>query len=132
MLIFGDGSQTRDFTFVTDTAWGISMAGVSEEAVGKTINLGSGYEISINDLASLIKKVTSKPDAIIKHLEPRPGDILRLYSDSKRARKVLGFEPKINFETGLTKLVSWYQSSSTTPDQLLSSEIEMNWVSEKT
>ena len=131
MLIFGDGSQTRDFTFVTDTAWGISMAGMSEVAVGKTINLGSGYEISINDLALLIKKVTSKPNAIIKHLEPRPGDILRLYSDSKRAKKFLGFKPKINFETGLTKLVSWYQSFSTTPDQLLSSEIEMNWVLEK-
>ena len=131
MIIFGDGYQTRDFTYVSDTAWAISMAGVTEEAVGKTINIGSGDEISINDLASLIKKVTSKPEAIIQHLEPRPGDILRLYSDSKKAKKILGFEPKISFETGLTKLINWYQTSTMSPDQLLASEIEKNWVLEK-
>ena len=130
MIIFGDGYQTRDFTYVSDTAWAISMAGVTEEAVGKTINVGSGYEISINDLASLIKKVTSKPKAIIQYLEPRPGDILRLYSDSNKAKKILGFKPKISFETGLTKLINWYQTSTMSPDELLASEIEKNWVLE--
>ena len=72
LLIFGDGLQTRDFTFVEDTAYGISMAGFVNQAIGKTINLGSGHEISIKELASLVKKYTSKPNATIQNFRSAP------------------------------------------------------------
>ena len=62
MVIFGDGTQTRDFTFVSDTARGIREAGLSNDTVGRTINLGSGREISINDLARKVADVTGHPD----------------------------------------------------------------------
>lgn len=131
LLIFGDGLQTRDFTFVEDTAYGISMAGFVNQAIGKTINLGSGHEISIKELASLVKKYTSKPNATIKFLDPRPGDILRLYSDSQLATNILGFKPRVSFNQGLSRLISWYQESSQTPNQLLQTELDRNWILER-
>ena len=72
MVIFGDGAQTRDFTYVSDTARGILAAGDSEEAIGETINIGSGEEISINDLARQVSKVAGKPEAQIFKDKPRP------------------------------------------------------------
>tara|TARA_B100001093_G_scaffold520115_1_gene612822 strand:+ start:14381 stop:15394 length:1014 start_codon:yes stop_codon:yes gene_type:complete len=130
MLIFGNGLQTRDFTFVEDTALGIVMAGICDSALGQTINLGSGSEITINDLASLVGSLTGKPNAEVNHLEPRPGDILRLFSDSKSAEKLLGFKPKTNIRDGLLALIDWYKSSSLTPEQHLESDLDLNWILE--
>ena len=65
MVIFGDGTQTRDFTFVSDTATGILAAGMSDASVGKTINLGSGKEIEIRVLANMIAEVLGRPNAEI-------------------------------------------------------------------
>ena len=78
MVVFGDGAQTRDFTYVSDTARGILMAGLIEECVGETINLGSGREISINDLGKEVAVAAGRPDASIVYDLPRPGDVLRL------------------------------------------------------
>ncbi len=78
MVIFGDGKQTRDFTFVSDTAAGIIAAGLSDSSVGETINLGSGKEIEIKILAEMIAEVLGRPGADIRYTEPRPGDVVRL------------------------------------------------------
>ena len=77
----------RDFTYVDDTAYGIYLSGISDSAIGHTINIGSGNEISINELADLIANITKNTKAKIKHIANRPGDILRLFSDSSTARK---------------------------------------------
>src|SRR4030095_9667698 len=81
MVIFGDGIQTRDFTYVSDTARGILLAGTHVEAIGRTINLGSGQEVSINDLAGEVARVVGTPDAAVHHDVPRPGDVRRLCAD---------------------------------------------------
>lgn len=127
MVIFGDGTQTRDFTYVEDTARGILLAGTSEASIGETINLGSNHEITINELAEKIKVVVGKADAKIIHDKPRPGDVLRLYADSSKAGKLLGFEPQVTMDEGLQRLKTWYESSGVEPDELLKTEKVRNW-----
>jgi UDP-glucose 4-epimerase len=127
MMIFGDGSQTRDFTYVEDTARGILLAGLCEEAIGQTINLGSNHEITINELAETIKAVIGNPNAEVIYDMPRPGDVLRLYADSSKAEKLLGFEPQISMNEGLQRLKSWYESLGKKPEDLLASEKVRNW-----
>src|SRR5688572_21502308 len=78
MIVFGDGSQSRDFTFVSDTAAGILLAGEHPQAVGETINIGTGADVTIADLARRVAIETGRPDAVIEYDEPRPGDVYRL------------------------------------------------------
>ena len=85
MVIFGDGTQTRDFTYVSDTARGIIAAGMADAAVGKTVNIGSGSEHSINEVARQIGILLGRSEPSIVHLEPRPGDVLRLCADTSLA-----------------------------------------------
>jgi UDP-glucose 4-epimerase len=127
MVVFGNGIQTRDFTFVGDTARGILLAGFSDDAVGKTINLGSGREIAINQLARDVAAIVGKPDAPIVHDAPRPGDVLRLFADASKAKELLGFEPQVSLREGLLKLKEWYASLGQPPETLLEQEIVHNW-----
>jgi len=127
MVIFGDGTQTRDFTFVGDTAAGILAAGLSQDSVGQTINLGSGKEIQIRDLANTVADVLGRSPAEITHVEPRPGDLLRLLADSSKARKLLGYQPAVALRDGLTRLYEWYIRQGKSPEELLQQEIVRNW-----
>jgi len=127
MVIFGDGTQTRDFTYVSDSARGIILAGTAAAAVGCTINLGSGSELAVNDLARTVAEITGRPDAAIVHDEPRPGDVLRLYADMSQARSLLGYEPRIPLADGLRQLLSWYRAQNVSPEVLLRDEVVRNW-----
>jgi UDP-glucose 4-epimerase len=127
MVVFGDGSQTRDFTYVADTARGIIAAAACDAAIGQTINLGSGAEITINDLARAVAAAAGHPEARVTHDIPRPGDVLRLYADPRRARELLGFAPSIGFAEGLAKLRDWYRASGRSPGELLEAEHVRNW-----
>jgi UDP-glucose 4-epimerase len=126
LIVFGDGTQTRDFTYVSDTAAGILAAGEHDATVGETINLGSGAEIAINDLARVVGRVTGKP-AAIEHDVPRPGDVMRLYADVTRATTLLGHRPAISLEEGIRRLMAWYASTGADPDTLLAQEVVHNW-----
>ena len=127
MVIFGDGTQTRDFTYVSDSARGIILAGTTAAAVGRTINLGSGSELTVNDLARTVAEIAGRPDAAIVHDEPRPGDVLRLYADMSQARSLLGYEPRIPLAEGLRQLLSWYRAQNVSPEDLLRDEVIRNW-----
>ncbi|MBO1049024.1 MAG: SDR family NAD(P)-dependent oxidoreductase [Dolichospermum sp. DEX182a] len=127
MVIFGDGTQTRDFTHVSDTARGIMMAGFTDSAVGQTINLGSGVEITINDLAKEIVSIVEGLDIEVVHDEPRPGDVLRLYAETTKAYKLLGFKPQVSLREGLIKLRNWYLDLGQSPELLLENEFVRNW-----
>lgn len=126
LVIFGDGTQTRDFTEVSDTARGIRAAGFEPAGVGETINVGSGCEIAVNDLARAVLEAVAR-EVPLEHDLPRPGDVLRLYADSTRARQLLGFEPRISLPEGLRRLVAWYRESGRSPEELLASEVRRNW-----
>lgn len=127
MVIFGDGSQTRDFTYVSDTATGILNAGLCDTCIGQTINLGSEKEIEIGLLAKMIAKVVGKPDAKIVHTDRRPGDVVRLLSDSSKARELLQFETTVNLWDGLLRVRDWYAAQNKSAEELLEQEIERNW-----
>lgn len=130
LVIFGDGTQTRDFTYVADTARGIRLAAACAAAVGQTINLGYGREIPINELAGVVADVAGVPNASVEHIEPRPGDVLRLYADTRRASELLGFVPEVNLRAGLLRLKAWYASLGVVPEVLLREERVRNWQSE--
>ena len=127
MVVFGDGTQTRDFTYVGDTARGILAAGLADEAVGQTVNMGSGREIAISKLVREVAAVVGRPDAAVIHDDPRPGDVLRLCADTTKARQLLGFEPRVTLREGLTRLRNWYLSQGQPPEALLEQEIVRNW-----
>lgn len=127
LVIFGDGTQTRDFTYVEDTARGILLAGMADAAVGQTINLGSGREIAINDLASAVAQAAGQPPPSIVHEAPRPGDVLRLYADPGKARQLLDFQPQVSFQEGLVRLREWYLGQDKAPAELLQGEVVRNW-----
>jgi UDP-glucose 4-epimerase len=127
IVIFGDGTQTRDFTYVSDTATGILAAGQSNTAVGQTINLGNGREITINNLAQTVTGVLRRLDCPVRHDNPRPGDVLRLYADITKARSLLGFQPTISLHEGLGRLKAWYEGLGQSPGDLLAQEVVHNW-----
>jgi UDP-glucose 4-epimerase len=127
MVIFGNGNQTRDFTHVSDTARGILLAGLTDEAVGQTVNLGSGREVTVNDLAQEVKTVAGGVDVPTVHDAPRPGDVLRLCADTTKARQLLKFEPEVTLHEGLIKLKEWYIRLGQSPEVLLEREIARNW-----
>jgi UDP-glucose 4-epimerase len=126
MVVFGDGAQTRDFTYVEDSARGILLAGTTETAIGRTVNLGAGSEISINDLAHAVA-ATVGCSAQIAHDEPRPGDVLRLCADVSQARACLNYDARISLTVGLAHLLDWYRSIGTAPEELLRHDIVRNW-----
>ena len=127
MVIFGDGTQTRDFTFVGDTAGGILAAGLSADSVGETINLGSGKEIQVRELANTIAQALGRPQTEIVHVESRPGDVLRLLADSSKAKKLLHFESTVALHDGISRLRDWYTSQGKSPEELLKNEVVRNW-----
>jgi len=132
MVIFGDGTQTRDFTYVSDTARGIIAAGLSDGAVGETINIGSGFELPIRELAEEVRAATGRSDARVIHEADRPGDVLRLYADTTKAQGLIGFRPTVSLREGLGQLLAWYEAQGKSPEQLLEDEIVRNWETKKT
>jgi perosamine synthetase len=126
MLIFGDGLQTRDFTYVSDTARGILQVGTSDAAVGQTVNLGSGCELQIRELTQEIGQVLGVR-ASVEHVEDRPGDVRRLYADPGKAQRLCEYRAAIPFGEGLAKLRDWYRSLGVPPEKLLEEETVRNW-----
>lgn len=127
LVIFGDGEQTRDFTFVSDTAIGIILSGINDDAVGETINIGAGKEISINQLAKKIMNVVHSHGVEIQHIEERPGDTMRLYADISKAERLLDYSPVVDLDEGLAKLAEWFSSQEESPEEMLRSEFTRNW-----
>ena len=107
-LMLGNIDATRDFTYVSDTVNAIIRSLDSKKAVGEIINVGSGNEISIRDLAFKISKIAKKKIKIIyDESRERPFDVNRLICNNKKALRLLGWKPKINMDQGLEKLFLW-------------------------
>ena len=127
MVVFGDGTQSRDFLFVEDTARGIAAAATPDAALGQTINLASGRDVVLLDLAREIAAVCGKAETPLVHDIARPGDVKRLCGDATRARRLLGFEPRVLWGEGLGKLRDWYAAQGASPEALLEQERVRNW-----
>jgi UDP-glucose 4-epimerase len=127
LVVFGDGTQTRDFTYVSDSARGIILAGTADAAVGRTINLGSGVETTVNELAVAVTAATGRERPDITREASRPGDVLRLCADMTLARTLLGYEVGVALGEGLSRLLTWYREQGQTPEELLAGEVVRNW-----
>lgn len=110
----GSLSPTRDFTYVTDTVEGFLRVGEAAEAVGEVINIGSGREISIGDLAQLIIRMVGGQIELRRDPErvrPAASEVERLVADTTRARKILGWEPRLTLEEGIERTIRWYRAN---------------------
>ncbi len=106
--IYGDGSQSRDFTYIDNVVQGNLLACHAPKAVGETINLAAGGAIVINDLAARLNAILNADIAPI-HADERPGDIKHSRADISKARDLLGYAPIVSFDEGLRRTVEWYR-----------------------
>jgi UDP-glucose 4-epimerase len=126
-VIFGDGEQTRDFTFVTDTVRGLVAAAEADELVGETVNIAFGREVTIRRIAELISAECAT--GAEPRFEPaRPADVRRHYADVTKARERLGYAAEISIEDGIARYVAWFRERHGHElEALLAADRERNW-----
>lgn len=109
-IIFGDGKQTRDFTFIDDVVEANikAMETKNKNAFGKAINIAGGKQVSILQLIALLNKILSKNFSPVFERE-RPGDVKHSLADVSLAKNLINWEPKTNLEDGLRETVEWYK-----------------------
>jgi UDP-glucose 4-epimerase len=111
-VVFGDGEQTRDFTYVENAVQANLLACEAPNASGKVFNVGVGGRISLNEVLRELGKITGKT-LEAKYEAPRDGDIRDSQADISQAREILGYEPKVTFEEGLAHTFEWYRETQT-------------------
>ena len=108
LIIFGDGTNSRDFTYIKDVVKANLLA-AQKDVSGEIINIGANSPITLTELAKLMLTLTNREDLKITYTDPRPGDILHSYADISKAKKLLGFEPEYDQEKGLRDYFKWYK-----------------------
>jgi nucleoside-diphosphate-sugar epimerase len=110
-VIYGDGLQSRDFTFVANAVHANLLAAARPEKIeGEVLNVGCGARISVNQLAATMAAALERPDLTAIHESERAGDIKHSFADLARVRQWLDYEPIVAFEPGLKQTMEWYQS----------------------
>ncbi|MFW6188846.1 MAG: SDR family oxidoreductase [Planctomycetota bacterium] len=106
--VFGDGEQSRDFTFVEDVVEANLQAARAPEAAGRVCNLGCGRRFTLNELLELLAQITGR-EVDPEYGPERPGDVRHSEADISLARQSFGYDPQISFEEGLRRTVQWYR-----------------------
>jgi nucleoside-diphosphate-sugar epimerase len=109
-VVYGDGEQSRDFTYVENVVDETLRACESPNASGTVFNGGTGARITLNEVLKLLEKISGQ-EIQVKYEAPRSGDIRDSQADISLARRVLGYEPSVLFEEGLRRTWAWYKSS---------------------
>jgi len=109
VTIFGDGGQTRDFTYVDNVVDANVLAGEDDarRVSGHVLNVGTGSRTSLLDLIRLVENVSGRPIAIV-HASERPGDVRDSQAGMDRAAAILGFTPRVSVRDGIERLWAWY------------------------
>ncbi|MBA3441915.1 MAG: GDP-mannose 4,6-dehydratase, partial [Pyrinomonadaceae bacterium] len=110
-VIFGDGEQSRDFTYIANVVDANLRAAQTSRGVGHVINVANGERITLNQLLEELKKITGRTEVRAEYREPRVGDVRHSLADISRARDLLGYEPQIELQEGLQRTVEWYRES---------------------
>lgn len=105
LVVFGDGTQTRDFVYIDDVVSALLAAGLVESISGDTFNIGSGVETSINQLARIVLKITGSDSNII-YSPVESGGVSRLCADLTHAKRYLGYQPKVALKEGLQRVLA--------------------------
>lgn len=109
--IFGDGLQSRDFTYVGDVVQALMKAAAVPGVSGRVYNVGTGRRVNLRELLAALNRLMDKDVAPEFH-PPRPGDIRHSCADITAARRDLGYEPVFSFEEGLSRTLEWYRSGA--------------------
>jgi UDP-glucose 4-epimerase len=110
-VIYGDGEQSRDFTYVSNVVDGNLRAAESARAVGRVINVATGRRTTLNELLDTLKKITGRTEVEVKYETARVGDVRHSLADITRAREWLGYEPQVGLEEGLRHTLEWWRRS---------------------
>jgi nucleoside-diphosphate-sugar epimerase len=111
--IYGDGEQTRDFTYVANVVDGVLRACEAPGASGEIINVATGGRISLNQLFRTMRDLVGG-SVEPTYMEPRAGDVRDSQADISKARRILGYEPAVSFEDGLRRTLAWYRTAAAT------------------
>lgn len=109
--IYGDGEQTRDFTYIENVVNANLLAAEAPKTRGEVVNIACGEHITINKIIERINELTGK-SVRPKHVDARPGDIKHSWADIQLAENVIGYRPTIKFDDGLERTVRWYSDGA--------------------
>jgi len=108
-IVYGDGNQTRDFTYVDDIVNGTLRAAEIDGIGGEIFNLGSGSRMSVNDVVKLLMRFTGGEIEPV-YEPPKLGDVSDTHADVSRAEGALGYKPKVTLEEGIKRFIEWFRS----------------------
>jgi nucleoside-diphosphate-sugar epimerase len=110
-VIYGDGEQSRDFTYIDNVVSANLKVASAKDAAGKVINVANGERITLNELLAELKDLTGKQDVTAEYREPRVGDVRHSLADITVARQFLEYESKVGLREGLQRTIDWWKSS---------------------
>jgi nucleoside-diphosphate-sugar epimerase len=110
-VIYGDGEQSRDFTYIDNVVAANLKAATAAIGVGKVINVANGDRVTLNELLAELKELTGKPEVTAEYREPRVGDVRHSLADTSLARQFLNYEAKIDLREGLRRTIDWWKTS---------------------
>jgi nucleoside-diphosphate-sugar epimerase len=108
--IYGDGRQSRDFTYVENVVQANLLAARAKQTKGEVVNIACGLPVTVNEIIAMINKAVGK-DIKPNYTDPRPGDIKHSLADISLAEKLIGFKPKVPFKQGLQLAIDWYREN---------------------
>ncbi len=110
-VIYGDGEQTRDFTFIANVVQANLNAAEAAAGMGEVMNVANGERVSLNELLAVLKDVTGNTEAEARHLEGRKGDVKHSQADNSRAVECLAYKKLVDLEEGLRRTIDWWKTS---------------------
>jgi UDP-glucose 4-epimerase len=112
--IYGDGRQTRDFIFIDDLVEAIVRAAAAPDVGGEVLQIASACETTVTEITTLLVRLLVEAglaEPLVRHTNPRAGDAPRLYADTTKAERLLGWRPAVPLEEGLRRVVRWFLAS---------------------
>jgi dTDP-glucose 4,6-dehydratase len=115
LTVHGDGTASRDWLYVDDDAEAIEAVidADLDRVVGETINVATGRDASVSEIADLVLELTGRPAALKEHVEERPGQVRRHIGSTEKAERLLGWSARTSLEKGLARTVAWYRDNET-------------------
>ncbi len=110
-VIYGDGEQTRDFTYIANVVNANIRAAQTTKGIGEVMNAANGDRVTLNELLEVLKKITGKENVQAEYREARAGDVKHSQADNVRARECLNYEKLVGLEEGLRRTIEWWQAS---------------------
>jgi len=111
-IVYGDGEQSRDFTYIDDVVEGNLLAMKATKTSGEVVNVARGDRITVNQVIAAVNRALGK-DVKARHVPPRAGDVRHSCADVSLSRSLLGFQPRVTFDEGLRRTIDYYRSLGT-------------------